>query len=474
MPARSTQLPRTAARGLLWALGVAAVMLLALGSGTARADGVHGPFDPTTKTCANCHRAHTAQSPNLIRTAVSSTWKSATTTACIVCHDGTGAKTDVASQFTDGSIPQNNLTDREFYRHDVMTVTTHTLAENDEFGGKLNRHSECTDCHNPHDLVVGKGSSATGSDPWTASGAIQGASGVTVTNAGTMPGPIYLPSPTYAFVTGNRPGTITYEYQLCLKCHSGYTTLLSNDPAKPSQDMLDVAKEFDPATAFPSSTLSFHPVEAPGRNTTAALELSLQGGTMKSWKFSTSSTVRCTNCHGNAIANPASSTATAGDDQPAHASPYRGLLVQKYEDRVLPARTDSFQQQDFALCFLCHSNSPFIAGPGNGRQSGATNFSLHYFHMTALSGEADGTTGTIDTPGAGQGNALCAECHFRPHSTQSTATQYAGLVAFAPTVTDNGDGTGPVWVRSTEDSGSCTLTCHGKKHEAEDYSRPTP
>jgi predicted CXXCH cytochrome family protein len=468
--ARSTRLPATTVRSLLWALGGAAALLLA-GTGIAQADGVHGPFDPTTKTCASCHRAHSAPSPNLIRTAVSSTWKSPTTTACIVCHDGTGATSDVGAQFTDAAIPQNDIPNREFYRHDVMTVSSHTLSENDEFGGKIDRHSECTDCHNPHDLVTGKGSASTSSDPWTASGAIQGASGVTVTNAGAMEGPLYIPSPTYTWISGNRPSTITYEYQLCFKCHSGYTTQIANDPAQPSKDRLDVAKEFDPVTLFPGSAVSFHPVEARGRNTTAAMTASLAGGTMKSWSFDTSSVVRCTNCHGNAIADPATSTAGAGSDLPAHASPYRGLLVQKYEDRVLPAKSDSFQKQDFALCFLCHSSSPFMSGTGNGRSSAATNFSLHYFHMTALSDEADGTTGSIDTPGAGQGNALCAECHFRPHSTQSTTTQYSGLVSFAPTVTANGD-KGIAWVRSTEDSGSCTLTCHGKDHDAEDYSRP--
>jgi predicted CXXCH cytochrome family protein len=477
--ARSTRLPATTVRSLLWALGGAAALLL-FGTGIAQADGVHGPFDPTTKTCANCHRAHTAQSPNLVRTAVSSTWKSPTTTQCVVCHDGTGAKTDVASQFTDSSVPQNDVANREFYRHDVMTVTTHTLAENDEFAGTMNRHSECTDCHNPHDLSVGTASTSTTTDAWTASGAIRGASGVSVTNAGSMSGPLYIPSPTYAFLTGNAPSTITYEYQLCFKCHSGRTTLLPDIPGQPSKDMLDVAKEFDPAAAQPSSTLSFHPVEARGRNTTAAMEASLSGGStykMTNWTFSTATLVRCTNCHSNAIADPKSSTAGAGSDLPSHASPYRGLLVQKYEDRVLPDTGIGFQEQDFALCFMCHSDSPFLSGIGNGRSSAATNFSQHYFHMTALGDGADGargTTGTIDTPGAGPGNALCAECHFRPHSTQSTPTQYAGLVAFAPTVTANTDSTGPLWIRSTEDSGSCTLTCHGHEHVASPYSRPTP
>lgn len=42
--------------------------------------------------------------------------------------------------------------------------------------------------------------------------------------------------------------------------------------------------------------------------------------------------------------------------------------------------------------------------------------------------------------GAGQGNARCAECHFRSH--------------------------GP----SDAPGGSCTLTCHGKDHQGVRYS----
>ena len=67
---------------------------------------------------------------------------------------------------------------------------------------------------------------------------------------------------------------------------------------------------------------------------------------------------------------------------------------------------------DFALCYVCHGQAPF-APDGT---SNATNFSLHGLHLTGLAKNGSGGT-DIDTAGDGQGNAICAECHFRLHST---------------------------------------------------------
>jgi hypothetical protein len=192
---------------------------------------------------------------------------------------------------------------------------------------------------------------------------------------------------------------------------------------------------------------------------------SLKGGSkFKLWTFTTSSTVRCTSCHSSAIANPATSGVAAGASLSSHSSTFRGMLVQKYEDRAFTAKDAAFDESNFALCFLCHTDSPFISADRS-----ATNFSLHQLHTAQIGSSSSGVAGTIDTPGAGQGNALCAECHFRPHSTATDAAQNRGLVAFAPNVLGLGTTTTPTWTSATPGTGSCTLTCHGQEHKAEGY-----
>ena len=352
MSARSTTLPSAVTRTLRAAVLVVAGAGVALGvsSGVAHADTVHGPYTLTTSQCATCHRAHTGQGPMLLDTTGSAALKSPTTTLCLTCHNGTGARPDLVSEYATAT-PNDEAT-RSYFQHEVTTVTTHTLAANEEFLGVLDRHSECTDCHNPHSSGTA-GSAATAGQPWTASQRILGTSGVQVTNGAPR---------TFTFLNGTS-ATMTAEYQLCLKCHSGYTKLLPDVVGEPSKNMTDVAAEFDPANT------SYHPVEAAGRNTTPAMVASLAGTSQfKLWNFSVGGTVRCTHCHSSTIVNPATSGQTAGGTLAPHTSSYRGILVQKYEDRVLNAANASFSEANFALCFLCHTDSPFISGNHNGHE----------------------------------------------------------------------------------------------------------
>ena len=58
--------------------------------------------------------------------------------------------------------------------------TGHTLASNDEFGGRRNRHSQCADCHQPHTATSRRGAMTTAG--WTAPGQLDGISAVAVAN----------------------------------------------------------------------------------------------------------------------------------------------------------------------------------------------------------------------------------------------------------------------------------------------------
>ena len=78
----------------------------------------------------------------------------------------------------------------------------------------------------------------------------------------------------------------------------------------------------------------------------------------------------------------------------------------------------------------------------------------------------------IDQAGIGAGLAVCAECHYRIHSTTFAVNgQPAGsrLVNFAPNVTVPTSGS-PSWlVKTPTQNGTCAVTCHSKSHSSEPY-----
>ena len=82
-------------------LGVGSAVILGLGvMGAAPAFADNGPHvstsgNTTVDRCAGCHRAHTAQDSYLL--------KSAQTSLCTTCHDGTGATTDVVRGIGSGA-----------------------------------------------------------------------------------------------------------------------------------------------------------------------------------------------------------------------------------------------------------------------------------------------------------------------------------------------------------------------------------
>jgi hypothetical protein len=123
---------------------------------------------------------------------------------------------------------------------------------------------------------------------------------------------------------------------------------------------------------------------------------------------------------------------------------------------------ESYSAENFALCYLCHGEAPFATTSKNARTD--TNFRLHGLHLRDLDRDTS-TSYNIDQPGAGRGYAICAECHFRIHSTAyrvGSQPAYPRLVNFAPNVTV---GATP-WDQTGK---SCTLTCHGKPHDGESY-----
>ena len=459
----ATASPATAPAGApLYALDAAAVTPVAVPVINPAADPSTDSHGIGAAQCGACHRGHTAKAPDLTKASQQST-------LCFSCHSNAGPGKDVESQYA-LTRPANKADTRDYYSHntaDATTPTRHTLNVN-EFEGVDNRHSECADCHNSH--KAGTTDSTETLDGWDISGRLAGVTGVAVTNSPTPGG-----APTYKALDGVTD-PVTREYQLCFKCHSGYTTLLPNIAGKPSTDALDKGKELNP------NNPSFHPVEAAGTNQTDKMKASLAGTSpYKLWNFNTTSTVRCLNCHAGgrtgATADPA--LPQPGSSLQPHTSSNRGILLENYRDRVLKpsaaaSATDAaYSAGDFALCYVCHAEAPFAnqSDPADG-SSNATNFKLHGLHLTGL--EDNGDKGTdIDKAGDGQGNAICSECHFRTHSTTNKVgiqtSDDTRLVNFAPNVEPSGGAIS--WTRAASPgSGSCTLTCHGYEHTARPYS----
>ncbi|MFH1474663.1 MAG: cytochrome c3 family protein, partial [Chloroflexota bacterium] len=402
----------------------------------------HTAYSLTTDACAACHASHTAQGALLIREPAPQA------TLCFGCHDGTGAVANTKAEYTDPTVPANDPATSSWYSHPATSASAsaHVNDRDDEFGGRLERHAACADCHQPHDADGTLSVETTAG--WTASGALKGASSVSVANGAAGTTPVYTLNPASAL-----------EYQLCFKCHSGFTQLSAQDPARPSRWALDKAVELNPAN------LSYHPVEAAGTNQTAAMAASLAGTSpYKLWSFQTTSTVRCVNCHGDSRQATPATPPAAGARLAPHAVKNQGLLMANYRMADLKLSSEGYQAADFALCYQCHAEEPFVDASGDAVV--ASSFRFHGLHISAIAGEGTGGL-DIDGDGDGQGNAICAECHFRIHGTTEAVdgqVETARLVNFSPNVQPR---LGKIeWVGATR---TCTLVCHGKNHSGLTY-----
>jgi predicted CXXCH cytochrome family protein len=422
------------------------------------------PHDPSTAfmtdACAACHGTHTAKGPELLVKA------SPQSNVCFTCHDsaGSGATTPVEAEYANLAVPADDPATRSYYRHDALALGSgHTLATNDEFGGRSDRHSECADCHQPHSATDATGTMTTAG--WTTPGPIDGISGVAVANGAAGSAPVYT-------FRGGGKDPVTLEYQLCFKCHSGATVLASNSGFSPSRYVLDKAIEFNPANG------SYHPIEAAGTNATSQMAAGLAGSSpFKQWNFSTTSTIRCLNCHASSdrfdggAPQAGAGEIAAGANLPPHTSKNRGILLQNYRDRILKGPIEGYDANDFALCYTCHAEAPFSDTTGEARPD--TNFRFHGFHVKSDNLLDTGVPGSdIDQAGIGSGLAVCSECHYRIHSTTFAVNgQPAGsrLVNFAPNVTAPTGGSLGWQPKTGIQNGTCALKCHSKGHNPKTY-----
>ncbi|MCK4268318.1 MAG: hypothetical protein KAX16_05765, partial [Actinomycetia bacterium] len=362
---------------------------------------------------------------------------------CYRCHkvDSIADAPDVESQISkDSSHPVGLYSDR--HSEDEWTDPVASL-------GKSNRHSECIDCHDMDMLLQGQGTP------------LQGIWGVSVTNG--------VPDSTPTFT---KVDEILFEYELCFKCHSAYTTrpesmFYETTSSAAIDPQGDKAREFNPNNS------SLHPIEGVGHNQSTVLDNQLATAGL-----TTSSTIKCSDCHNADETSDATGSASNSSFEPkgTHGSTHTPLLRGNYKVDVTPW-APTYDADNFELCFLCHDETKLVLGSDtNFYDPGAGYSNLHRLHLKEIKDDAFYGYSWV---------AICRNCHYDSHSNRQTNTSWwygqtgswqtsednagnpsAGvkvrLVSFSPDLLPQGNRPKPRWImRSDNNTRYCYVSCHG-------------
>jgi predicted CXXCH cytochrome family protein len=400
--------------------------------------------------------------------------------------------------------------------------------------GKVdNAHIECTDCHNPHQVVP--------------ENRLKGMKGIDINGNVVGPG-----------VPGN--DRQVYVYEVCFRCHgNSYTNIFAGDrfpddtthrsdprdqlPTNPSfsyRGFSNKRKEFDPNTPDTQAdhtqqpvNAAFHPVAVPGRNRAPQLDQQLQ---MSGSGLTVNSTIQCTDCHNadetNVVPGPVTESNLRPTDTPSNFKPLKSLfpeyppvgphgstkiriLRNNYNTDILnPDRcfegtpplggdppsdngctasdgASASHWDNFLLCFQCHDRRAFDPNvPG----ANPTDPSWTHFFGSPSSPSGSQWDGNLHMYHLQYTGAYCHECHYNVHSNiEATNTIYGDgnggllppdaadgaldgvvnthLINFGP----QADGTlaaKPVW---KYDGGefTCNLMCHGENMDNCRYQSAT-
>ncbi len=341
---------------------------------------------------------------------------------CYRCHSGTGAGKDGYGVQTMSDRARNIQSSyTKTYKHAVASATVTGRHEADEYNfapasvngtsvsttgwygtGLAKRHSECEDCHNPH---VARSDSATefpdannprGSTAVTISPSNEGVWGVNITGPvntasnGDWAGSSAASNTGFpAYPNYSKIATATYEWQLCLKCHSRYAWGNQSTPTVPSNgvgttgasNMTDVGRDFDPAN------FAYHPLFQPGRNQppttlnptnwgTAGTARRSVGGNSNNLGFTntfvdgwfSNSRVTCSDCHGNDTWGGSIARGVHGSSNKwLVRGKNSGIKTTKEGGAVYTNGTGGLAT---SFCQNCHRQE--VYGPGGSSPSGST------------------------------------------------------------------------------------------------------
>lgn len=313
---------------------------------------------------------------------------------CLGCHAGIGAPNTPLLKgkreelcfrchgtFSRGKAVGKNIESvlTKHSRHPIFeTSKYHTKNEVlPEIEPSMPRHVACADCHSAH--------LSTPEVPWRGSkGYISGQARI------RQPG---LPP------MGLRLNIAAEEYELCYLCHS--------DSANLPFDSRNIAELFD------TGNESYHPVEAPGRNTNVPSLIRA---------LSITSRIICTDCHGNS---------DIGGPKGPHGSDYSPILVAKYRTGDGPEGPTEYE-----LCYMCHDRRSIL---------GDESFKKHNRHVVS---EA----------------TACFTCHASHGSSSNRhLIEFNSLVVSASPTSG-----GPIYIPGATGNPKCYLSCHGVDHNTSD------
>ena len=230
----------------------------------------------------------------------------------------------------------------------------------------MEKHVECVDCHNPHQV---NNQGAPLASPPTVNGRLTGVKGISI--SGTV-------------LTESSD-----EYEVCFGCHA-------DNPFVSSFVVPRIISETNERLRYDPANPSFHPVAAIGKNPNVP---SLRP------EYNESSMIYCTDCHGSDSSVKAGGI---GADGP-HGSIYPHILIARYEQDSYPI---NYNVSNYDLCFRCHDPNVLFTAAG-------TNFSRgmkgsHWTHVIKWS----------------QPCSVCHDPHGVPMVRGATTTSNAHLINF--------------------------------------------
>jgi predicted CXXCH cytochrome family protein len=250
----------------------------------------HTPYTTVAENgCENCHKPHTAGGKERLLNYFFEEDN------CLVCHNGNVAYQDIESELT------------KTYTHPVQDYTGIHDPSEDFSLGNVEKHVECSDCHNPH---------WANSTPSPGAPQISGiTSGVKGINA-----------------SGQQIEVAANQYEICFKCHADNNVITTVYIDRQIQQ-LNTRLEFDP------SNPSFHPVEAEGVNPNVPSLLP---------PYTTASIIFCTDCHNN--------DSPTGPRGP-HGSNNKYLLEKNYTTEDYTSESS----YNYELCYKCHDRNSILS-----------------------------------------------------------------------------------------------------------------
>lgn len=379
----------------------------------------HLPYSTVAvNACVNCHSGHnnSGSGMQLLRGGQENT--------CAACHGG--------SPNVSPALPNVIAELRSTYTHPIGDPISPPHDPAESLPVSSSRHSECTDCHNPHAARA-----TTALSPPSVPQSLAGASGISS--------------------SGSSVKTVGNEYEICFKCHgdsrnkpqSAMYGAYGREPVRVtwSTDPYNVRLDLN-------SPVARHNVAQPARpGVSPSLRASMLdlNGNPTGRSLLTSAYLFCSDCHNNDAARASGGTAPNGP----HGSKWMHLLERQYQENSLPAQGSGAifvsiayspgVNNPYALCDKCHDldNKLNLRGTGSDHA-----FGQHHNHVVSV-------------------GASCSVCHAAHGVQGGTATNSKHLMNFDTQIVARYGTNALPYIDTSRRQ--CYLTCHGVAHNGSRY-----